>query len=300
MGLLVVTLISALVEDLSGVYSQRAVHINGEIREIRHHILLFDLPDIVQQDLGPSNRKGRDHDIAASVESLADYVRQVTNHVHIVLLMDSVPVRGFHDDIIRLICIFGILEQGLAFVSDVSGKDNLLLRIALLQPQLNTGGTQQVTDICKAETDPVTHTEDLAVGIMHEQFDRLDGVLHGVNRLIALSVHLSLGFLIAPLSLHCLDVGRIAEHDIAQACCRCCGNDLPAETVMIQLGKHSGMVDMRMCKENKVDLRRRYRQVRILEPVNALFHTAVYQKFLLANLQIMAAARHFMVSSDKH
>ena len=296
----IIALLPALVEDLRRLHCQRTVHIDREVREIRHHVSLFDMADVVEHDLGPADREGGDHDVSASVESLGDDIRQILYHICVVFLMDPVTIGGFHDHIVCFRCIFRVFKERLHLISDVTGKYDLLLRISLLQPQLDTRRSQKMAYVSKAEADPVTHREYLVIGIFHEQFDRFYGILHSIDRLISLSVDLSLCLLVAPLRLHLLDVRRILEHDIAETGRRSGRNDLPPESVAIQFGKHSGVVNMRVRQKDKVYFRRGNRHIRVLKPVDPLFHAAVDQEFLLADLQIVTASRHLVISAQKH
>ena len=157
-----------------------------------------------------------------------------------------------------------------------------------------------MSHIGKAEADAFAGAEYFVIGIADEELDRLHGVFHGIDRFIALSVHFSLCFLVSPLRLHCLDMRRVAEHDIAKARSRFGGKDLPPESVVIELGQHTRVIDMRVRQKNKVDLRSGDRKFCVLIAVYTLLHTAVYQEFLLAHLQKMTAARHFVIRADKH
>ena len=198
--------------------------------------------------------------------------------------MDPVAIGGFHDHIVGFRCIFRVFEKRLHLIPDIPGKHDLLLRISLCKPQLDARRSEKMTYVSKAEADSVTNREDLAIGILHEEFDRFYGVLHRIDRLISLSVNFSLSFLVAPLRLHFLDVRRILKHDIAKTGSRSCRDDLSPESVAIQFGKHSGVINMRMCQEYKVNLRSGDRHIRVLKPVDSLFHAAVNQEFLLADL----------------
>ena len=270
-SLLIIALASALIEDLRCVDSERAVHIDREAGEIRNQIFLLDLPDIIQDDLRPAYCESRDHHISSPVEGLRNNFCQILDNVNVIFLMDPVSIGGLHDHIIRLFRQLGILEERLALIAKVS-----------------------------AEADAFAGAEYFVIGVADEEFDRLHGVFHGIDGLIALSVHFSLCLLVSPLRLHRLDVRRVTEHNIAEARRRFRGKDLSSEAVVIELGQHTRMVDMRVRQEHEVDLRSGDRKFCILVTVYALLHTAVYQEFLLAHLQIVTAARHFVIRADKH
>ena len=154
--------------------------------------------------------------------------------------------------------------------------------------------------VCKAEANPVTDRKDLVIGIADKEFGRFHGIFHRVDGFIFLSVYLSLGFFVAPNRFHFLNVRRITQHDVTKACSRVCGDDLALESIVIQLGQHSRVIDVRMRQEDEINFRRGNRQIRIHKAVYTLFHSAVDQEFLLANLQEMTASCHFMIGSDKH
>ena len=77
-----------------------------------HPPLLLDNPQEVQQFLGAAHRKGGDDQVAPLVEGLLDNPGQFP---HIVggLSLAAVAVGGFHDHIIGLAYILGILDKGL-------------------------------------------------------------------------------------------------------------------------------------------------------------------------------------------
>ena len=233
-------------------------------------------------------------------KGLPDDLSELIDHVYVVLLVQSVAVSGLHDDIVRLPRHLRLFQERLALIPDIAGKDDLFLHIPLFQPDLDAGGAQKMADIREPEPDAVACREDLAVRIGHKELQCSDRVIHCVDRLIALAVDLSLGLLVAPLRFHFLNVRRVLEHEVTETGRRLGRQDLSPEAVMVELGEHARVVDVRMCQEDKVDLRRRDRQVHILKAVDPLLHAAVDQEFLLSDLYKMTASRYFVRRADKH
>ena len=298
-GLLIIAGLLIGQEDLRRVDRQGAVDIDREVFVLRDQVVLLDLAQVIQDDLGPAHREGRDHHVAAPGEGIAQDLGQLLHRRRPVALVQAVAVGRFHDDIVRLLRIGRILEQGLVLVADIAGKDDLFLRPALGQPQLHAGGSQQVADVRKAEADALTEGIDLAVGIGGDETDQVHRVLHRIDGLEGFDPDAPLLLFVSPLRLHGLDVGGIAQHDVAQAGRRLRRDHLAAEAVLIEFGQHARVVDVGMCHDDEIDLVRGHRERGILKFVSSLPHAAVDQDILVSNLQIMTAPRHFMVGADK-
>ena len=133
-----------------------------------------------------------------------------------------------------------------------------------------------MSHIGKAKANALAGIENPVIGVTDEELDRLHGVFHGINGFVAFAVHFSLGFFISPLRLHCLDVRRITEHDVAQAGRRFRGKNLSPEAIMIELGKHARVIDVRMGQKHEINLRSRNRKLDIFEAIDALLHAAVH------------------------
>ena len=94
-------------------------------------------------------------------------------------------------------------------------------------------------------------------------------------------------------------MGRVPQHDIAKVCRLPGGKDGPPEAVLIELGKHTGMVDMCVGQKHRVDFPRRHRQGHIFEDVDTLFHAAVHQVLPASHLQQCTAARDLVGRTDE-
>ena len=70
--------------------------------------------------------------------------------------------------------------------------------------------------------------------------------------------------------------------------------DLATESVLIQLGQHTGMVDMRVCQKDCVDLSGQYWERRVFKNIDPLLHAAINQEVTPTALQKRTAPRHFM------
>ena len=213
--------------------------------------------------------------------------------------MQAVAVGGFHHDIIRRIRKGRILEQGLVLISDISGEHDLFFRTALREPDLHAGGTKQVSDVGEAEADTVAECIDISIRIGSDQPDQIQCVLHGIDCFIWLLAAAAFFLFVPPLSLHCLDMGGVSQHDIAQTCSSFCRDDLPAEPVLIEFGQHTCMINVGMCHDHEIDFGCRDRERHILVLHSALPHTTVNQNIFVSNLYVMTAPGHFVSRSDK-
>ena len=283
-SLLVIAFIFIFQKDLRCLHRQRTVHIDGEIFVVRHHIVLLDLPQIIEHDLGPSHRKGGDDNISASGKGIPEDLGEFLDRRRPVPLVQTVAVGGLHDDIIRRIRQRRILEQRLVLIADIARENDLFLRASLGEPQLHAGRSEKVSDIGESEAHAVAERIDLPVLIGRDQADQIQCVLHGINRFKGLLISAALLSLVFPLRLHGLDMRGITQHDIAQTRCRLRRDDLSAESVLVECGQHTCMINMCMCHNHEIDPGSRNRQRGVLIFHAALPHAAVYQYILAADL----------------
>ena len=212
--------------------------------------------------------------------------------------MEPVSICRFDDHIIRLLRIGRFPEDRLVLVSYVAGEYDLALFLSFRHPDLNTGRPQQMPHIRKTDIDPFTELDPLSITAGPEQLDRIQRVLHHINRLI-FRIAGTLALSVAPLCLKFLDVGAVAKHDITQVRCSKGAYHLALEAFLHQLRDHARMVDMGMGQQHIIDLILRDRKPGILIQVDPLFHTAVHQNVLPCRLQQMTASCHLMGSPNK-
>ena len=298
-GLFIKAVLFIFHKDLCRGNSQGTVHIDREVRIVRNHIVIFDLADIVEHDLGPADGEGGDDDIAAPGQGLADDIGQLLDRIDLLLLVVAVSVSGFHNNIFRLFRQCGIPEQGLIVVADITRENDLAGDAAFCQPELNTAGSQQMADIRKAEFNAFAKGKYLSVRISTELFHDRHDVFHGVDRFVLFLFRALFDLFAAPFCFLRLDMGRVTQHDLTQGTCGACADDPASETVMTDLGKHSAVVDMGMGQKNKIDGGCRDRQGLVFKNISALFHTDIDQNVFSAHLQVMAAACYFMIGSNK-
>ena len=128
-----------------------------------HQPLLLDLTQEIEHFLGSADRKGRNDHIAATVKGFLQYLGQHCHVIHPFFGMKPVSVGGFHYNIIGLLRFFRILDERLVNISDITGKNDLTLFSVLIQPYLDTGGTQQMPDIRKTDINAVTDMDLLLI-----------------------------------------------------------------------------------------------------------------------------------------
>ena len=123
-------------ENVCRLNRQRTVHPDLKSIVIFHQTLFFDPSDKIKHFLCPSDRKRRNHHISAAVKRPLDHLRKLHRIIHR-RIMAPVTVCRFHDHIIRAVQILRIADQRLVCISDVTGKDKLLLRRFLPDPDFD-------------------------------------------------------------------------------------------------------------------------------------------------------------------
>ena len=212
--------------------------------------------------------------------------------------MEPVAVGGFHNDVIRLGDIAGVVDEGLVEVAHVARKDELFGDVLLGDPQLDARGPEQVARVDEPDGDPVAELLHLVVDIGFELGDRRLRVPHGVHRFDLLAPR-ALALAVFPLGLKLLDVRGVAQHDAAEVAGRVGRADRAAEAQLGQQGKAAGVVDVRVGQQHIVDFARREGDFLVLIFIGALLHAAVDQEFLPARLQIVTAAGDLVVRAQK-
>ena len=284
-----------LVKNAGGLHRQRTVHVNRKIKG--YQPVRLDLTDKVEHFLGAPHGKGGDHQISAPGERSLDDFRQGFYIVRRRLVL-PVAVGRLHDHVVRLLHIAGVLDQRLVQVPDVPGKYDFFLRFPFRQPDFNAGGAKQMSHIHKADFDSLLQSNYLIIRAARQMLDQPQGVLHGVGRNV-IRLPGPAVFLGAPFRLHHLNVGAVAEHDIAEIRRGLCGVHRSPESVGVKGRQISRVVDVGVGQQHKVQLRRRHRNGFVFVDVGALLHAAVHQKLLSRRLQIIAAAGHLMGGAQK-
>ena len=212
--------------------------------------------------------------------------------------MQTVAVGGLDDQVFRLRHRLGIPEQRLIDIAHVAAEHDLPGLLSLRQPHFDGGGTQQVADVRHADDDALRGLDGgviLAGAQKAEGCRRVVGVVHRLHG----PFPGTLGLAGAPLGFRLLNVRRVHEHDAAKIAGGLRGVDLPPETVLAQLGEHTGMVDMGVGQEHRFNGVRRNGQRDVLENVLPLLHAAVHQIVPAAYLQQRTAAGDFMGRTDE-
>ena len=296
-GLLVEAGGVGILEDAGGLDGQRAVDVDREAAVAGDKVLLLDLTDEVEQLLRASHRKARDDHIAAPVEGALQNFCQLA---HIVGLgaVAAVAVGGLHKDIVRILQVGGVLDDGLMEVADVAGEDELGGRAVLRHPNFDAGRAEKMAHIHKADDEAGGKLDLFVVVEPPEQRDGRLGVLNGVHRLHRLRAG-ALALAVLPLGLELLNVGRVPQHDAAQLCRGLGGINSAPEAVAHQQGQQARVVDMGMGGQHAVDLARCNRDGLVLVDILALLHPAVDEVALTRRFQKGTAAGHFVVGTQK-
>ena len=110
----------------------------------------------------------------------------------------------------------------------------------------------------KFNADTVARLDRLAVIDGAEARHQLLNILQRIHWRIPVLAG-ALGFAIFPCGFGFLDMSGVGEHDGAKVPGRCCRKDCTVESVFYEQRQFAGMIDMRMGKKHKVDVRRMYR-----------------------------------------
>ena len=178
----------------------------------------------------------------------------------------------------------GVPEQRLIDVAHVTAEHDLPGLLPLRQPHFDGGGTQQMADVRHADDDALRGLNGGVILAGAQQAECRRRVVGVVYRLYS-PFPGAFGLAGAPLGLRLLNVRRVHEHDAAKIAGGFRGVDLSPETVLAQLGEHTGMVDMGVGQEHRFDGVRRDGQRDVLEDVLPLLHAAVHQIVPAAYLQ---------------
>ena len=287
-----------LQKDPGGFHRQRAVHIDGKTVVAPDEAPVLDLPDEVEHLLGAADGKGRDDHIAAPVHGGLDDLRQFGHVVRVHPLVIPVAVGGLHHQILGLLHGLGIPQDGLIGVAQVAGEGDLPFLAVLREPHLDAGRSQQVPHIREPDGHTVVDLDHLMIAAWDHGAQQALHILHVVNgfhRGVALP-HLLAGL---PFRLLHLDMGTVLQHDIAQVAGGLRGKHVAPESLFVQKRKVSGVIDMGMGQQHKIDLPCRHRQFGVFEQVLPLFHTAVNEALFIPDFQQRHAAGHLMGGANK-
>ena len=98
--------------------------------------------------------------------------------------MITVPVGGFHDYVISLRDVFGILDEGLGCISYIAGKDDLFLIAVFRKPEFYRGGTEKMSRVNESAGKPFGDLKPLMIRNRVKELQHILGILgriHGLN-----------------------------------------------------------------------------------------------------------------------
>ena len=155
-----------------------------------------------------------------------------------------------------------------------------------------------MTHIHKPDVKAILQTDRLPVSTGDKMIQYTLCIVHGIKRLY-LRLAGTHCLPVLPLRLRLLNVSTVLQHDIAQLRRGPDRHHLSAESIGIDIGKHSNVVNMSMSDQNIIDLTITHRQRSILIFIHPLFHTAIHQHLQTTCLQQMAAAGNLMRRTNK-
>ena len=256
-------------------------------------VFLLDLPDEIEDLLSAAHGKGGDDHVAAPVQHLLDARGQFLYIVHPLLAVEAVAVGGLDDQIFRVLHRLGVPQDGLVGVAHIAAEGDLPRLAALVEPDLDGGGAQQMAHVRQADGDAVVDLDQLPIAAGAQQSDGAQGVFHVVEGLHGLAA-VALGLAAFPLGLRDLDVGAVTQHDIAEGAGGRAGIDRAAIAVFVQQGQLAAVVDMGVGQEDKVQPGWFNGQILIDEEILALLHAVVHDTLFIAHFNVGAAAGHLM------
>ena len=285
-------------KDFGSGAGQRRVHIDLEIGDGFYHTFLLHLPDEVEELLGASHRKGGDDHVAALAEGLVDDLGQSFGVVAVLVLVEPVAVGALGEDIVGLVNVLGVPDDGLVLVADVARKDDFTGFALFSQPHLGAGRTQQVAGVGKAHLHPGHRLYELAIFAGFQMGEGFFRVSHGIEGLHRGTVG-PFALLILPLGVALLNVGRVAEHDGKNLAGQPGTADGTGIALLVEQGNASGVVDVGMGHHDGVDTARKEGKLGVILLVPSLLETAVHQDPFPVAFHAVTAAGNRLRRAEK-
>ena len=154
-----------------------------------------------------------------------------------------VPIGGFHEKIVRIKDLIGVLNDQLIPFAQISGKDQFDRFAVFLDPEFQDGRAQDVSRVSKAGPNAGLDIQSLITLNGVKAPKTCLGIGNGVEG-IDLSPVLPLVFSALPFRIHLLNVGRIQEHDFTQLRRGRRGDDTTLKPVLDQFGNLAAVINV--------------------------------------------------------
>ena len=283
--------------NLGSFGGQRGVHIDLKAGQRLDQTVPLDLPQVIQQLLGPPHSEGGDNDVAPLGEDLVNQGGQGPG-VALRGLVVPVAVGGLHHHIVGGVHKGGVPDNGLGLVAQVAGKDDFSGHPVLGGPELQNGGAQQVARVVKADLYPLAQVKAPAVLHRLQHVDGLLGVHQGIQRFHRGQAG-TLALLVVPLGVPLLDVGGVPQHHRHELRGETGGEDAAVKALLHQQGQPAGVVNVGMGDQNVVDVIGGKIQGVVVVLILALLQPTVNEDFLAVDLQAVTAACYRMGGAEK-
>ena len=283
--------------DLGGLGGQRTVHHHLEVGDGLDHALVLDLAQEIEKLLSAAHGEGGDDDVAASGEHIVNEGGQCLG-IALGGRVVTIPVGGFHDDVVGLLDGLGIPDDGLIHVAQIAGKDQFPGHALLGGPNLHAGGAQQMARVGEADAHAGADVDVLTVLAHLNQLQGRLGIGEGVQGLHDGTTG-ALTFLVGPLGVALLNVGGVAQHDAEQLPGQTGGVDGAGEALLDQQRHPAGVVDVGVGDDDVVDLVGGEGQGVVVVFVPTLLQTAVDEQFGSVDFQTVTAARDGMGGAEE-
>ena len=110
-----------------------------------------------------------------------------------------------------------------------------------------------MANICKTDRHIIRQLDHISVIIGNKMLQNPQSIVHLIERL-----HFGISgppcFAVLPLSFHFLNMGTILQHNITEITGSICRHNRTRKAAGIDIRKHSGMIDMGMCKQYIINL----------------------------------------------
>ena len=236
--------------DLRGVHAERAVHKDGDARQLAFFRELVQGEDDV---LGTAYGEGGDDDLALLLDGVFDEFQDFViaarfGHV------TAIAVGAFDLEEVHVFHRFGITQDIVIPSANIAGEEVAELLAVLTDIKDHLGGAQNVTGILEGERDPIGDKHGAVVTEGHELVRGHLRILDGVEGFDGFQTFLD-AVLGDELRVCLLDLGGVGKHHTGQIAGGKGAVDVPPETLFAEVGEVTAVIDVRVAQDGAIDLR---------------------------------------------
>ena len=229
-----------------GPGGEGAVHVDGDVR---HGVAFVDFAEEVDEVLGAADAEGGDDETGAFGVDVFDDFFEFGLDVGFGRV-EAVAVGGFGDEPVDVMDHGGVAEDGHVVAAHVAGEKEAFFLFEEVYG--DEGGTEDVAGVMKGGDDSGEEFYFAFVRGWGEACHDWVNVVRGVEWLEQVFALLG-AFFVDVFDVFYLDVGRVAEHDVAEVNGGWGGEDVAAEAVFHECGDVAAVVYVRVREEEFVD-----------------------------------------------